>query len=203
MKKYQFVKSLIISFSLLFAGMVFAEDPAPTQMLKNTSTQMTKELDQHLGNLKNNTPLVEGIVRRILLPHFDLNTMSKLIVGRNYWDQGGNSAQSAFVDAFTRYVIRTYSVAISSYEGETIKFYPLREDIAVKDRVQINSTIFRKSGPDIQVQYRLLNASGNWRIYDFSVGGVSIVQNYRSQFAEPLQQGGLAHLVNQIKSRTK
>jgi len=183
----------------LCCSTIFAADPAPLAMLKNTSQQMISELDRHLGNLKGNDRLVEGIVMRVLVPHVDLVSMSRSVVGRNYWDQAASATHQQFTKEFTRYVIRTYSAALESYDGETIKFFPMRGSNS--GRVQIDSSILRKDGPPIQVQYRVLNQGSSWLIYDFSIDGVSIVQNYRSQFAATLRQKGLDGLVSELHAR--
>ena len=162
---------------------------------------MVNELNKHLGHLKDNRPLVSGIVKRIVVPHFDLVTMAQAVVGRNYWQEATAPIQKQFISAFTDYAIDTYSSAISSYDGEIIKFYPIRGDITGKTRVAIDTDIQHKDGPPVHVQYSVLQKGSTWLVYDFSVDGVSLVQNYRSQFAAPLREGGLEKLVKQLQQR--
>ncbi len=195
------IKTLVIafSFSVLFGvSSGFAvSDPAPLAMIKSTSDQMLKELDKHIGNLKNNDKLVYDLVNRVLVPHFDLSSMSQAVIGRNYWQKASSNTQQQFIKEFTRYVIRTYSAALQSYDGEKIKFFPIRGGIG--DRVQINSDLLLKNGPPVQIQYRLLQQGGGWFIYDFSVDGMSIIKNYNSQFAGTLRHGGLDAVVRHLQ----
>jgi phospholipid transport system substrate-binding protein len=122
-----FFRKIILLAALMFVGNIaMAADPAPLAMLKSLSAQMTSELDRNIGNLKGNDRLVDGLVRRILLPHFDLTTMSRAVIGRDYWNNASSATQQQFIKEFTRYVIKTYSSALQSYEGEVIKFYPMR-----------------------------------------------------------------------------
>lgn len=186
----------------LFSSIGFAADPAPLAMLKSVSATMTAELDKNLGNLKNNDALIYRLVNRVLVPHFDLAGMSRSVVGKD-WQAATSANQQEFVKEFTRYVVRTYGSALESYNGETIKFYPMRGDVSGQSRVQVNSDIVQKNGSSIQVQYRLAGAGSNWLVYDFSVDGVSIVQNYRSQFSATLRQGGLSKLVQELKQHNK
>lgn len=197
-------KALTISLTLLFCYVGFAAmDPPPLAMLKNVSDATVVELNRNLGHLKNNDRLVSGIVKRHVVPHFDLQAMSQLIVGKNYWQQASSSTQQQFVREFTDYVIRTYSSAIESYDGEQFKFYPIRGYSSGQNRVQVNSDIMHKDGPPIHMQYRLVGSGNSWLIYDFSVDGVSIVQNYRAQFASTLRQGGLSRLVSELQKKNK
>lgn len=194
-------KKMVFCGLVLMCSVTFAanQDPAPVVMLKNTSNKMITELNKNLGHLKNNDDLVESIIKNTILSHFELVGMSQAVVGRNYWQQASSNLQRQFIHEFTDYVIRTYASAISSYDGETIRFYPIRGNITGQSRVQVNSDINHKDGPPIHVQYRVVNTGNAWLIYDFSVDGVSLVRNYQSQFASTLQQGGLSLLVKKLR----
>jgi len=191
----------IIKISTVLLGLTvlapsFAADPAPLALLKDVSRRMLVELNKHINTIKNDDKLVYNLVNRICVPHFDLRNMSQAVVGRNYWQQASSDTQQQFIKEFTHYVIRTYASAMQSYDGETVKFYPIRG--AIGDRVQINSDLLLKSGPPIQMQYRMSMQSGRWIIYDFSVDGVSIIKNYNSQFAGDLRKSGLSGLVAKL-----
>lgn len=193
---------ILLAGLFAFCSMGFAADPAPLSMLKNTAAQMTADLDQHLNELKSNEPLVTGIVNRVLVPHFDLVTTAQLVVGRNYWQQSSAGTQNEFIKQFTKYAVRTYAAAISSYDGEKIQFYPIRGDIT-SGRTQVRSQIIHQDGPPITVVYSVLDKGGTWLVYDFSVDGVSMAQNYRAQFASSLREGGLEKLVADLKQHNR
>ncbi|MDR1057008.1 MAG: ABC transporter substrate-binding protein [Coxiellaceae bacterium] len=203
------VRKIIIGFLNLLIGVAFftvtaaqavvvSVDPEPLAMLKNISKQMLAELDKYRkrGNLKNNPKLVNSLVKRIIVPHFNLVRMSQAVVGGNYWRPASSTTQQRFVNEFTQYVIRTYSSAMQSYDGETVKFYPIRG--RVEGSIRISSDLLLKSSPPIQLQYGLSWQDSGWLIYDFSVDGVSIVKNYNSQFAGILRQKGLDGLVQEL-----
>lgn len=192
---------ILFALSTALSTSAFAADPAPLVMLKNLSNQMITELDKRLGSL--NDAYVAKIVRRILVPRVDVINMSQNVVGRTYWQSAPPALQKQFVTQFTTYVIRTYSTALASYDGETISFYPIRGYTQDQTRVQINSDINHRSRPAIRMQYRLVHKGGDWLIYDFSVDGISFVQNYRSQFASTLQQGGLSLLVQKLIEKNR
>jgi phospholipid transport system substrate-binding protein len=196
---YKKITSLFLAILLFsLSAVALAIDPPPLAMLKNVSNQMITELNINQGKLKNNDQLIYSIVRRVLLPHIDLTTMSRSVVGKDSWQVAPENVQKQFINEFTMYVIRTYSAALESYSGQTMKFFPMRSYDPSQNRAQISSEIQQKDGPAIPVSYRLAGKSNNWLVYDFSVEGVSIVQNYRSQFASTLQKSGLAGLVQEI-----
>jgi phospholipid transport system substrate-binding protein len=194
-------RKILVMVLFLFISMtgVAASDPPPLVMMKNMTDQMLLELNKHIGRLKDNDKLVNSLVNTIIVPHFDLISMSRAVVGRDYWQKASSSTQQQFTKEFTRYVIRTYSSALQSYDGESMKFYPLRGDLG--EKVRINSDLLLKNGPPIQLQYGLIRQGAQWLIYDFSVDGVSIIKNYNSQFSGILRQRGLDGLVSQLQKR--
>lgn len=168
---------------------------APVQMLQQVSSQMIAQLDQNQGQI--NRHVVDGIIHRVLLPHVDLEAMSRSVVGKAYWTQATLAQREAFKNAFSTLLIKVYSAPLSSYNGETIDFKPMRAQNG--SRVQVESVIARKNGQRIPVSYRLLQSGGGWKIYDFSVEGISLVSSYRAQFDTLLQQGGMAGLLDRLK----
>ena len=190
----------LVMFLCLYCGMVFAADPAPLTMLKQTSDQMLSMLRQYKGQLKPNDRRIYDIVNKILLPHFNLDEMSRAVVGPRYWQPASVDTREQFQKAFTHYVTRTYSTALAGYRDETIRFFPLRGAVS-GDRIVVHSQIVQRDGPSIAVDYRLMRMGGEWKVYDFSVDNVSLVQNYRAQFANVLAQGGLSKLVQELQVR--
>lgn len=194
------MKNRILLIILLFLNVaVFAADPEPLTIMKNISNQILGELDKNIGNLKNNDKFINSLVDRILVPNFDLVDMSRTVVGKDHWQGATPTVQQQFIKEFTRYVTSTYSSALKAYDGEKMKFYPIRGSIT--DRVKISSDLVMKNGSAIQLQYSLAKNGSRWLIYDFSVDGVSIVKNYNSQFAGALRQQGLAGLVKELQKR--
>lgn len=197
LKKIFFVLTFL-SYGLAFS--VYAADPAPLVMVKQTSNQVLNALKQNKSRL-NNKQVIFNIVNGLAVPHFDLEGISRSVVGRNYWDQASPQAQQQFIKAFTRYVINMYSSALSSYTDETLSFPPMRDYDPSQNRAQVYSTVERRSGPEIALNYRVIKIGSSWKIYDFTAEGISMVQSYRSQFADTLNRGGLPELTKQLQAR--
>lgn len=192
-------------FKLILIGLafvhltIFAVESDPLTMMTQITNKMLEELDRNLGQIKKDEKLVYNMVNRILIPHFDLEHMSKSVIGREHWQTATFKVQRQFIEEFTYYITSTYSSALKSYDGEKMKFYPLRGQIT--DRVKISSDLLLKNGSSIRLQYSLLKGNTKWLIYDFSVDGVSIVKNYNSQFMSTLRQHGLDGLVKELRQR--
>jgi phospholipid transport system substrate-binding protein len=186
---------LLSIFIYVFSISVLAE-AAPVAMLKQVSSQMMSELDRNQGHI--NKQVIDNIIHKVLLPHVDLETMSRSVVGKDYWSQATPVQREQFKHAFTGLVITVYSAPLSSYNGETIEFKPVRDETG--PRLQVESIVKRKNGQRIPVSYRLLQSKAGWKVYDFSVEGISMVSSYRAQFDSILQQKGMAGLLNRLRA---
>lgn len=192
-----FILAICLGLFSLFSHSAFAVS-SPLEMLKPTSDQMLSELRVNKTTLKSNPQKVFDIVHRILLPHVDMATMSKSVVGRSEWNSASRQEQQAFSAQFTELLIRTYAAALASYSNQSVEFFPIRGGYANQNQIQVQSQIVQPGGPPIPVNYQLLLEGNQWKVIDFSVDNVSIVQNFRAQFAADLSQGGLSHLTQKL-----
>ena len=85
---------------------------------------------------------------------------------------------------------------------EKLKFLPIRGSLDSRF-IRVNSLVIRTNGSSIPVSYSLVSQQGQWKIYDLSVEGVSLLQSFRSQFAQALQNGNVQSLIKQMRERAK
>ncbi len=172
---------------------------SPLTMLQTASDQMITQLQQNKGQLKADPSIIHRIVNQTILPHIDVDAMCRAVLGRTVWTSATLQQQAAFKQQFTTMVINTYSSALSSYNNETVKFFPIRGDTSGQSQVQVKSQIMQPDGPPIPVNYLLNWQNNDWKVYDFSVEGVSMVNSFRSQFASDLAQpNGLDNLIQKM-----
>jgi phospholipid transport system substrate-binding protein len=192
------VKKVIVAlFGLLVGTMAWAIS-SPVEILQTTSNQLISALQRNQATLKTKPQIVYGIVNQILLPHVDVMSMSSRALGREAWLRATLAQKQAFAQQFVTLLIRTYSSALAQYTNERVNFLPLRSDYNNQSRVQVNSVIVRESGPSINLSYRMMRVGEQWMLYDFSVDGVSIIESFRSQFVEELQNSGIDGLINKL-----
>lgn len=87
--------------------------------------------------------------------------------------------------------VEDYSGEKVQYEGETID-----GEYAV---VKVN--IITQKNRDISVDYRLQKEKNEWFVYDVSIEGVSLVNNYRTQFNSIILQSSYEDLVKKMKAK--
>ena len=55
--------------------------------------------------------------------------------------------------------------------------------------------------PPIEIAYALHQVEGKWRVFDVVTDGVSMVRNYRGQFARILRKDGWDGLLQRMRDR--
>lgn len=186
---------------LLFINVVaFAAVISPVSLLNQVANQMIAELQSNKSQLKTSqgSKVINDIVNRVLVPHVDVDTMSAAVVGRQYWLSASAIQKQQFIQEFKKLVISTYASALASYDDDQIQFYPLRGGYANASRIVVRSQITRKNGQKIQIVYNVMRVGDAWKVYDFSIDNISMVQSYRSQFSSVLASGGMENLLKRL-----
>jgi len=199
MKKY-----LLTVFSWLIIGLTLLPVTTqaaggPVEMLQSVADQMIASLKANKTTLKENPNLVYSLAYKIIVPHADLDEMSKRVLPPQTWNSASAGQRQEFKREFTTLLVRTYASALAEYKDQTVRFFPVRGGYQGKSTVKVNSQIVRSDGPSISVNYSLVYAGSGWRLYDMTVEGVSMLQSFRSQFSDQLARGNMASLIKTLK----
>lgn len=192
---------LIFAVSMYFNQSLYAQS-SPVPVLEKTAAQIIDALKQNQARLKSDPHIVYQSIEHYLLPHVDLEGMSRSVLGRGAWNKASLSEKKEFTQVFTQLVIRTYASPLADYSGETVQFLPIRGDIDSRF-MRVNSVIFRPNGQKIPLSYNLVSKNGQWKIYDLSVEGVSLLQSFRAQFGQVLQHSTMQALITQMRQNKK
>ena len=186
---------LLASSSLSAASVV---DDAPMVLIKTTSDEVLAAIKDNSEKIKTDPKLVSGLVEKMVLPHIDFQTMSKLVLAVN-WRKASAAQQAAFTQEFRELLVRTYSKSLGEYDGQKVTYFPMRAETDPKEAL-VRTEIQAKSGMPIPVAYRLRkNEQGAWKIIDVVIDEVSLVTNYRNTFAQDVQRVGIDGLIKQLR----
>lgn len=121
-------------------------------------------------------------LRAISEKMFDFTELSRRTLANN-WKKLSPEQQKEFVELYTSLLEDTYANKILAYSDEKINF---TKEVPLSEKtVEVQSTVLRTKG-DIPIYYRVIIKDGSWRVYDVVIEGVSLINNYRSQFKEML-----------------
>ena len=128
---------------------------------------------------------------------FNFEEMSKRALGQ-HWKKRSDEEKKEFVGLFTNILKDAYIGKTDAYSGEKVILMKERVD---KEYATVQTKFILNTGSELVVDYNMLNNSGEWKIYDVIIEGVSLVNNYRSQFNSILIKSTYNELVQRIKEK--
>lgn len=200
MKKIFSIKRIVAMVMMVLPLYAFAIQSPVAQMQKEAN-QMISQLEANKANLKN-LNVIRRIVNNTLLPSVDLDRMAASVVGQA-WRTATPAQRSDFKKQFSDLVTTTYAAALSSYNDDKVLFQPVRGNYEDRQTLRVASVIVRKTGQRIPVTYDLVRDGSAWKVYDFSIENISMVQSYRSQFSSVLAQGGMPALLQRLRAHNQ
>lgn len=172
----------------------------PDQVVQQTAQAILTEVSANHAELTRDPKQVYALVGKLLLPHFDFDYASRLVLGL-HWRSATPEQRKAFEDAFYKYLVNSYANGLlkGNYSARSIKVEPWRGD-ASDTRTMIRTQVALAGKPPVQVDYAMLRTPQGWKAFDVSVEGVSYVLSYRNQFAPEIQQKGLDALIKRLQA---
>ena len=196
---YQLALGLSLALTLGVSTLVFAQD-APDKVVKNVADDVLNALRQDPDLRAGSQTKMAELIEQKVAPHFDFERMTRLAVGRS-WRQATPEQQKALIEQFRSLLVRSYSTAYSAYRNIVIEVKPLKlqpgdEDVLVRSEIKLPG-----GAPPVGVDYSMFKSDSEWKVYDVTVEGVSLVTTYRNTFAEEIRQNGIDGLIKSLQEK--
>ena len=192
--------SLLALLSLL--PLAHAQDAtAPDVLVKNVTLEVVEIIakDKEIRS-GNRAKLIEVIDAKVL-PHFNFASMTALAMGQN-WKGATPEQRKQLVDAFRTLLVRTYASALAAYSEQKFDFRPLRAKPTDTD-VTVQVRVIQPGAQPVPIDYAMEKTAAGWKVYDVMVGGVSLVANYRTEFANVVRSSGVDGLIRDLQAKNK
>ena len=207
---FQILGRLILTLTIILMGLgnttLAASEIAPDKMLEQATQKMIVALQTHRTDIVADKTRLYPLIEDILLPHLDLITTSRLVLGK-YWKDASKQQKLKFIREFRNLMIRFYGTALGEYLGEheikneMVRFMPLNESLD-NNEVTVHSEVIPSSGKKVAVYYRMHKTRKGWKVFDVTVSGVSLITTYRTSFAVEIKQKGLDGLIGSLANRS-
>jgi phospholipid transport system substrate-binding protein len=176
-----------------------AQNLGPDQLVQ-------KITDEILAAIKSDKQLAAGdkqkatkLAEEKVLPYIDFEQATRLAVGRA-WREAAPEQKQRLVTEFRNMLVRTYSNAISAYQGQTLKVLPQRGKQDPEETV-VRTQYIRAGGQPLPIDFTMHQKEGTWKVYDITVEGVSLVMTYRSEFDAVVKQEGVDGLIKRLAQK--
>ncbi len=178
-----------------------AQEMGPDELVKGVTLDVVGVVAKDREIQSGNRQKVVGLVEEKVLPHFNFNSMAALAMGQN-WAKATPDQKRRLTDEFKIVLVRTYASALSAYRDQKFEFRPLRAKPADTD-VVVQVRILQQGAQAVSLDYGMEKTAAGWKVYDVIVGGVSLVANYRTDFANIVRDGGVDALINTLSAKNR
>ncbi len=171
----------------------------PLDLVRETSNQVLTKIRSKKQELNESPEKIYGLVNEIVVPHFDFNRMSRMVLGK-HWRKANDTQKNAFIAQFRALLVRTYAIALLNYSDQAIKYLPVHGETGAS-KVLVKTEVRSSGAPPIPINYRLHQKDGSWKVYDVIIDNISLVSNYRTGFSSQIRRSGLDRLIEKLKKK--
>ena len=195
------LKNIIFLCVLSFASANVYSNIGPDELVRKTADDVISTIKQDKDIQAGDTNKIYKLAEEKILPNFDFERISRLVLGKA-WRKATDKQKTEFKYEFKNLLLRTYAVALSKYKDQKIEYKPLRMK-PTDEIVKVKTEIIQSGGQPIDVDYALAKQDDGWLVIDIIIEGVSLVTNYRSQFASEIKKNGMDSLIIELAKKNK
>ena len=135
---------------------------------------------------------------KVISARFDFAEMARRSLGAE-WRRLSAVQQQQFVELFTDLLRDAYVDDIESYKSEKVIY---KRETQEEQFAVVQTTLRSPEGSEYSIEYRLRQVEKEWKVYDVVIENVSIVNNYRSQFARVISRSSFEGLMRAMREKT-
>lgn len=144
-----------------------------------------------------NSATAMGVIQTIISPSFDYPVLTRSVLGKQ-WRKTNEEQRVKLAELFQKLLEKTYASALAKFSDESIEHEPGVQ----KNGKGTVTVVVLSDGKKINIEYLLTEKDGVWNIMDVRIEKVSLLANYRRQFASVIRKGGVDELVALLESKT-
>lgn len=188
--------------ALLLAGNAMAAEAAvdqgPRRLIEATTGEFLQAVDQNRDAIRDDPDFAHRLVDEIVTPHIDVDATGRYMLGK-HWRKGTPEQRSRFLFELRKMLVRSYANALAEYKaGDQINYISERVSDDGKLAVVRVKIPRPKTRQPADVAYRLHRSNGEWKVFDVTIEGVSMVTTYRSTFRSKLDRQGLESVIEEL-----
>ena len=182
-------------------GAMPQEAVPPDVLVKNVTLEVVELIAKDRDIRAGDRAKLIGLVEAKVLPHFDFASMTAFALGPN-WRKANAQQKARVTGEFKVLLVRTYASALAAYSDQQFEFRPLRAKPTDTD-VTVQVRVLQPGAQPVPIDYSMEKTASGWKAYDVMVGGVSLVANYRTEFANVVRQSGIDGLIENLAAKNR
>ena len=195
------MRAWIACAALAFAAAAGGQEVPPDQLVKGVMLEIQAIVAQDKELQAGDHAKTIALIEQKALPHFNFVSMTSLAVGPA-WQKATPEQKKRLVAGFRDLLARTYANSLSAFRELRLDFRPLRMKPADTD-VTVRVRVLQSGAQPVDIEYDMEKTVRGWKCYDVRVAGISLVVNYRTEFANLVREGGVDGLIKALEAKNK
>lgn len=189
----------IFFFILILCSPVATYGGTPMEGVRDTTNKIIAIVSDPALKTPDKKKEKAGLIRAAVDERFNWEEMSKRALAR-HWSARTEEEKKEFIDLFGKLLERTYLDKVEGYSGEKVLYI---DEVVDGKYATVSVKIVTKKDTEISVLYRVKKDGDNWLVYDISIEGVSLINNYRKQFNSIIVQNSYKELVDKLREKVE
>ena len=198
-KCQQSLLGAVLGLLCLLGPLTHAEAGEPLEKIRTTINDVLTILSDEALKAPERQEERRQKIRQTVLERFGFEEMARRALGR-HWRKLNATQRQEFVPLFSDLLERSYINKVESYGSSSgLEILYTKETVDADGYAMVRSEVVNEQDLNFEIEYRLLKRGENWEAYDIVIEGVSLVNNYRTQFNKIISQESYTALVKRLK----
>ena len=185
----------IFAVTIIFAMPAMAGEP--TEKIRETNDKIIAIVSNPALKGPGKAAERKRLIRQAVDERFNWEEMSRRTLARQ-WRKRTVEERKEFIDLYGKLLEQTYLDRVEGYSGEKVLYEGERID---GKYAVVKVKILTKQETEISTEYRLKSNAAEWLVYDISIEGVSLINNYRTQFNSIIMRSSYKDLIKKLKTK--
>lgn len=168
-----------------------AKTDSPYELIQLIGEQLFDSVRRAKSVEYDSKAFMTAIVEKQLMPFIDVTFASYKILGTQL-KKSTKEERLLFVEAMKLSLVKTYSSALTQYDGQEVRYEPVKS-VKGKKTVAIAIELIAADRPNINMTFKLRKnrKTEEWKAFDLVVEGISLVDSKRAELSRSIRQQGI------------
>lgn len=196
----RFINYCLCILGITLALGVHADTASPNQVVQALVDDLAKTMEARRAELSKDRESLLKVIDGIVLPHFDIDYASILVLGQNA-RTATPEQRARFAKAMYNSITHRYAEGLLKYTEGRVRVLPFQGELNDK-RSLVRTQVVLDDGKVVPVDYAFRKTKeGEWKAYDVIIEGISYVTNYRNQVAQEISNSSIDALTTRLETQ--
>jgi phospholipid transport system substrate-binding protein len=172
----------------------------PVAIVEQIAQRLGETMETRREELSRDRAALNAVIDDVVLKSFDTEYAALLVMGR-YARQATPDQRERFTRAFYDSLVNRYGEALLQYTRGSVVVLPFRGELNDR-RTTVRTQVLAGDNTRIPVDYAFRKTrSGEWKVFDVVIEGISYVTNYRNQVVAEIQKTDIDAVIARLEQQ--